>query len=141
VLHIAFLFGIMNADEVEEMLFGRDASPDFLEDARCDASEDEILDCADDYEPSWGLEDSPMLTLATTDHEHEMENHIDLNTTGSPKSPVDNVAQPVHDRYLSNLMVGQMLMTTEPGSSRASKPCSRESSMAFLKRVTHSPSP
>lgn len=118
----------MNTDFIEEMLFGRDASPDFLENTISDASEDEMLDCADDYEPSWGLEDSPMLTPATTDHEPEVESHIDLNATGppSPKSPGDSVLPPFHDRYFSNLTVGWMLMIPGPGSYRASRPCWRE---------------
>jgi hypothetical protein len=97
----------MDADEVEDMLFGRDGSPDFFEGALNGESEDEMLDCADDYDASWELEDSPMLTPATTDHEFELESHTDLNTTGprSPKSPAGCVLPPVRDRYFSELTV------------------------------------
>jgi hypothetical protein len=80
----------MDADEVEDMLFGRDGSPDFFEGALNGESED-----------------SPMLTPATTDHEFELESHTDLNTTGprSPKSPAGCVLPPVRDRYFSELTV------------------------------------
>jgi hypothetical protein len=97
----------MDTDEIEDMLFGRDVSPEFLEDGISDEFEDEILDCADDYEPSWELEDSPMLTPATTDHDVVVESQINLNTTGpsSTESPAHSVLPPLRDRYSFMLRV------------------------------------
>jgi hypothetical protein len=108
----------MGIDEVEDMLFGRDVSPDFLADAINDEFEDEILDCADDYEPSWELEDSPMLTPATTDHGVEVESQINLSITGpsSTESPANSGLPPLRDRYSSMPRVCWMLMRSGPGS-------------------------
>jgi hypothetical protein len=89
----------MDADNIEEMLFGRDASHDFLEVATDDVLEDELLDNAEEDEPLWELEDSPMLMAANIDH--EVERHIDLTATllSQNQPPADSSTPSVRDRY------------------------------------------
>jgi hypothetical protein len=99
--------GIMDADDIEEMLFGRDALQDLLEDATDDMLEDQLLDDSDDDEPLWELDDSPMLMTANN-IDHEVERHIDLDTTGPPSEkqpPVDSSMLSVRDRYFSSSKV------------------------------------
>jgi hypothetical protein len=94
----------MDTNDIEEMLFARDVSHEFLEDAASDVSEDEMLDGADDEELIlWGLEDSPMLMAVHTDH--KVESHIDLTTIGlrsRKEPPAHSLSPPVRGRYCSS---------------------------------------
>jgi hypothetical protein len=61
----------MDTDGIEDMLFGIDSSQDDFE-GLSDSSVDEMLDDADDDEPSlWDMDDSPLLTPTTTGNDVE----------------------------------------------------------------------
>jgi hypothetical protein len=97
----------MDADDIEEMLFGRDASQDFLEDATDDMLEDQLLDDSDDDEPLWEL-DGNLMIMAANNTDHEVERHINLNTTKLPSQrqpPADSSMPLVRDRYFLNSKV------------------------------------
>jgi hypothetical protein len=81
-------------DDIEDMLFGTDASHDYFQDASED-SDDDMLDDGDDDELNlWDVEDSPLLTPATIDN--EVEEQIDVLETATQRK--DNPTRPTHDR-------------------------------------------
>jgi hypothetical protein len=86
----------MNADDIEDMLFGLDASQDYPDDAT-DDSEDEMLGAVDDEELTlWDVENSPLLMPATTDH--EVEEHISLDIRETRMRQKADSVRPLRDR-------------------------------------------
>jgi hypothetical protein len=68
----------MDAEDVEDMLFGLDASQDDLEEAASDISDEDMLDGAEaDEETLWDLENDAVLTPATSDCRMECGNMDD----------------------------------------------------------------
>ncbi|KAH7413687.1 hypothetical protein DE146DRAFT_626820 [Phaeosphaeria sp. MPI-PUGE-AT-0046c] len=86
-----FTADAMVNDDFEDMLFGIDASHDDLEDFGDEWSDDEILDCVDDYENNiWDAEDSPLPLPSSagcssrplsTGPKHEVHDSIDVVQT------------------------------------------------------------
>jgi hypothetical protein len=84
----------MDVDDIEDMLFGLDASQDCIDDAT-DDSEDEILGAVHDEELTlWDAGSSPILMAASTDR--EVEEYIDINVERMQHK--DDSKRPVRDR-------------------------------------------
>jgi hypothetical protein len=64
----------MDAEDIEDMLFGLDASQDDLDGAASDISDEYMLDDAEgDEETLWDLENDAVLTPATSDCQMECD--------------------------------------------------------------------
>jgi len=73
----------MDADDIEDLLFGARVSPALFDDIASDISEDELLDEADvDELNPWHGADSPLLMPAYADP--EVEEYMDLTTAQQP---------------------------------------------------------
>jgi meiotic recombination protein SPO11 len=98
----------VDADNVEDMLFGLACPPESFQDATNYASEDEMLDDPDDDENIlWDLQDSPRLKPVITDYQGG--EYIDHDNAMSRLPEINEptfaqTTQPSRDRYVSQLM-------------------------------------
>jgi len=85
---------IMDASDIEDMLFGLDDSQDALEDISSDLSDEDMLgDAENEQETLWDLDNDAVLTPATSDCEmddgdaKEVEEQL-LEEEEPPKHPL-----------------------------------------------------
>jgi hypothetical protein len=94
----------MDADDVEDLLFGPEDSQEYLGDAISDISDDDMLDFQEDDEATlWDLEDIPVSTPATVYDPVEYEDVQD--TARQPSHQEDSsqaVVRTARDRYGAN---------------------------------------